>query len=239
MPLSRTARALSATALTTLALGTATAAATAHSGAEVGPRTVAPGGTVTISVSCESSGGPPPETIDATSQAFEHGTVHLRKAAGGEDPAAEEDPAGGEGPAAEEDPVGTDDLVDTDDLAGTDDLKGDDDPGGGTTYSGTARIAPAANFEEGGPDGVGKSSEWSADGVCPAAPGGEGRKWSASFAVSLGSSRGTEVRHGVHAGEGGTFNDSTIALVSGGLLIAGALGAAVHKLRHRESSSNS
>ncbi|MGX1911839.1 hypothetical protein ACWIID_23675 [Streptomyces phaeochromogenes] len=222
----RTVRALSATALTAVALG-ATVAAAENPGAEVSPRTVAPGGTVTVSVACEPTGGPAPETIDATSQAFEHGTVQLNKDGGKED--------------AE----------------------------GGPAYSGTARIAPAGNFEEGGPDAVGKDSDWSVDGTCPAAPGGQGKQWSASFSASReGSSRedshegsrdegsrdevsrdggsrdggardeGAAVQHGVHAGEGGTFTDSTLALVTGGVLIAGAAGAAVHRLRRRESSSN-
>ncbi|MGW2285421.1 hypothetical protein [Streptomyces phaeochromogenes] len=256
MRMRRTVRALSATALTAVALGT-TVAAAENPGAEVSPRTVAPGGTVTVSVACEPTGGPAPETIDATSQAFEHGTVQLHKAAGEEDAA------------------------------------------GGPAYSGTARIAPAANFEEGGPDAVdkdgavgedggtgkdaavGKDSDWSVDGTCPAAPGGQGKQWSASFTASREGSRdgsegsrdgsrdevsrdegsreevardevareegprdggshdeGGAVRHGVQAGEGGTFNDSTLALVTGGVLIAGAAGAAVHRLRRRESSSN-
>ncbi|MGA5504871.1 hypothetical protein [Streptomyces umbrinus] len=246
----RTVRALSATALTAVALGT-TVAAAENPGAEVSPRTVAPGGTVTVSVACEPTGGPAPETIDATSQAFEHGTVQLHKAAGEEDAA------------------------------------------GGPAYSGTARIAPAANAEEGGPDTVdtddavgkddaaGKDSDWSVDGTCPAAPGGQGKQWSASFTASREASRdgsegsrddgsrddgsreegsrdkgsreegsheeaardggsrddGAGVQRGVHAGEGGAFTDSTLALVTGGVLIAGAAGAAVHRLRRRESSS--
>ncbi|MEU9788429.1 hypothetical protein AB0H92_47050 [Streptomyces phaeochromogenes] len=250
MRMRRTVRALSATALTAVALGT-TVAAAENPGAEVSPRTVAPGGTVTVSVACEPTGGPAPETIDATSRAFEHGTVQLHKAAGEEDAA------------------------------------------GGPAYSGTARIAPAADFEEGGPDvadkdgavgedggtgkdaAVGKDSDWSVDGTCPAAPGGQGKQWSASFTASREGSRdgsegsrdgsrdevsreegsreevsreegsrdggsrddGGAVRHGVQAGEGGTFNDSTLALVTGGVLIAGAAGAAVHRLRRRESSS--
>jgi hypothetical protein len=38
------------------------------------------------------------------------------------------------------------------------------------------------------------------------------------------------VQRGVHAGAGGSFTDSVPALVAGGLLIAGALGAAGHRL---------
>ena len=39
------------------------------------------------------------------------------------------------------------------------------------------------------------------------------------------------VQRGVRAGEGGVFTDSVPALVTGGVLIAGALGAAAHRLR--------
>ncbi|MGP4044555.1 hypothetical protein [Streptomyces sp. 2A115] len=196
----RTVRVLSATVLTAVVLGTAATAAAGNPTAEVSPHTVAPGGTVTVSVSCEPTGGPAPETIDATSQAFEHGTVQLHKAAGD-----------------------------------------DEDPAAGPAYGGTARIAPAANFEEGAPDAVGKTSEWTVDGTCPAAPGGEGKQWSASFTVSgeaaKDRSHGPVVPHGVRAGEGGTFTDSPVALGAGGLLIAGAFGAAVHKLLRRESAT--
>ncbi|MFS8201292.1 hypothetical protein ACLVWQ_21695 [Streptomyces sp. CWNU-52B] len=264
MPLSRTARALSATAFTTLVLGTAATAATANSGAEVSPRTVAPGGSVTVSVTCASTGGNPPGTIEAASRAFEHGSVRLHRtghrtgpgpgAGSGfgsgheEDPAGPDDPMGADiptVPTAEDEPMALDDATapedpgpdegpsGADELGGQDDPAGKEKPGGDVTYSGTARIASAAHVAKGGPDAVGGASEWSVDGVCPGEHGGERKKWSASFTVSPDDSHGTGDRHGVHAGEGGTFNDSTIALVSGGVLIAGALGAAAHRLRHR------
>ncbi|MGW0586135.1 hypothetical protein ACWD25_62175, partial [Streptomyces sp. NPDC002920] len=44
------------------------------------------------------------------------------------------------------------------------------------------------------------------------------------------------VEHGVRAGSGGSFSDSVPALVAGGLLIAGALGAAGHRLWRRRSA---
>ncbi|MFD1662350.1 hypothetical protein ACFSL4_30205, partial [Streptomyces caeni] len=43
-------------------------------------------------------------------------------------------------------------------------------------------------------------------------------------------------QHGVHAGEGGSFNVSVPALVAGGVLIVGALGAALHRLFARGPS---
>ncbi|MFI9544331.1 hypothetical protein ACIHAR_10395 [Streptomyces sp. NPDC052016] len=46
------------------------------------------------------------------------------------------------------------------------------------------------------------------------------------------------VRHGVHAGAGGAFGGSVPALAAGGLLIAGALGAAVHRLCRRDPAED-
>ncbi|WP_406175332.1 hypothetical protein [Streptomyces sp. NBC_00996] len=44
------------------------------------------------------------------------------------------------------------------------------------------------------------------------------------------------IEGGVQAGEGGAFTDSVPALVAGSVLIAGALGAAVHRLRRKDKS---
>ncbi|WP_106972370.1 hypothetical protein [Streptomyces yerevanensis] len=175
---------------------TSAGASAAAPAAEVSPRTVAPGGTVTVSVSCGPLGGTAPKSIDAHSQAFEHGTAKLHLVKG----------------------------------------KGkDEDEAAGPAYRGTARIAPASHFKDGGPDKAGPTSEWSVDGTCPAPPGAEEAEWSATFTVSRDGSRHP---HGVRAGEGGAFTDSPAALAAGGLLIAGALGAGVHKLLRRESSVN-
>ncbi|MET7479393.1 hypothetical protein ABZT17_34230 [Streptomyces sp. NPDC005648] len=46
---------------------------------------------------------------------------------------------------------------------------------------------------------------------------------------------GAVIQRGVEAGEGGAFTDSVPALVAGGILIAGALGAAGYRLRHRNT----
>ncbi|MFJ4569281.1 hypothetical protein ACIP4U_37640 [Streptomyces caelestis] len=264
----RTRHALSVAALAGSALVGLAPVVSAEPAAEVSPATVEPGGTFTISVSCDPTGGPPPDSIDATSQAFDEGTVPLRK------------------------------------------VTGNDDKVSGPAYRGTARIAPAENFE-GDPDALGEDSAWTVDGTCPAAPGGEGKQWSATFTVTHGgghhkpsdqpshtpshqpSHRPThkpcpderhdetlgeqhdealdeplgeqhdealdeplgeqhdealdQPRHhptecpeavtprGVRAGDGGAFTDSVPALVAGGVLIAGAFGAAVHRLRNRES----
>ncbi|MFI6012431.1 hypothetical protein ACIBAG_27045 [Streptomyces sp. NPDC051243] len=289
----RTARALSVAALVGVVLGFAASAAWSDPAAEVSPGTVSPGGSVNVSVSCDTLDGQAPATVDATSQAFEEGTVQLQQVSGNDEKAA------------------------------------------GTAYSGTARIPPAGNFE-GDPDAVGSESAWTVDGTCPAATGGEGKPWSATFTVARdgdgdgdgdggggggtdsgggggggkdgtgqgdteggqsvpeggqggteggqggpeggkdgndggsrhpcaeprsdatqphmsepysnrreteahwgqGQSRGEDcgsaaTEHGVRAGAGGAFTDSVPALVAGGVLIAGAMGGAVYRLRRR------
>jgi hypothetical protein len=47
---------------------------------------------------------------------------------------------------------------------------------------------------------------------------------------------GVDSRHGVRAGQGGAFTDSLPALITGGVLIAGAVGAAVYRLRRGGST---
>ncbi|RFU85808.1 hypothetical protein DY218_15515 [Streptomyces triticagri] len=77
----RIARALATTALASAAL-LATAPAALADTAEVTPGTVPPGGTVTISVSCDAPTSPAPDTITADSQAFELGSVQLTRVPG-------------------------------------------------------------------------------------------------------------------------------------------------------------
>jgi hypothetical protein len=190
----RTAVALSVVAL----VGAAGPALAADPGAEVSPSSVRAGGSVTVSVTCEAIGGTVAETIDATSQGFDDGTVQLQR------------------------------------------VPGNDDRAAGAAYRGTARIST---------DGVERDSAWTVDGTCPAPPGGQGRPWSATFSIERGGGGGQPpcqeprgescsgvpavIQRGVQAGEGGTFTDSVPALVAGGVLIAGAFGGAVYRLRRR------
>ncbi|MFD5628684.1 hypothetical protein [Streptomyces sp. NPDC127072] len=207
----RTARVLSATALAGAAMGAAASAAFADPAAEVNPGSVVPGGSVTVSVTCDAIGGAPPDFIEAASEGFEDGKVQLRRVVGD-----------GEGVA-------------------------------GAAYSGTARIPPGGGRGEHpenpleGDDAVGPESEWDVDGTCPVAPGGHEKQWSASYAVTREESAARDtvepehpapVRRGVHAGEGGAFTDSLPALIAGGTLIAGALGAAVYRLRTKDASAD-
>ena len=64
----RTARVLSVAALAGATLGFASAAY-ADSAAGAGQSSVSPGGSVTVSIACEATGGPPPATLDAIPQA--------------------------------------------------------------------------------------------------------------------------------------------------------------------------
>ncbi|MFD4561022.1 hypothetical protein ACFWP5_43045 [Streptomyces sp. NPDC058469] len=193
----RTALALSVVALVGVVGGAAGPALAADPAAEVSPSTVQAGGSVTVSVSCEVIGGTAPDTIDATSQGFDDGTVQLQR------------------------------------------VRGNDDRAAGAAYRGTARISDG--------EGAGRDPAWTVDGTCPAPPGGQGRPWSATFSVERGGGqppcqepRGEScsgvpaaIQRGVRAGEGGTFTDSVPALVTGGVLVAGAFGGAVYRLRRR------
>ncbi|MFC7938720.1 hypothetical protein ACFU2J_21195 [Streptomyces sp. NPDC057387] len=261
--------------------------------ARVSPAAAAPGDTVTVSVSCGPTGGSAPATLDATSAAFEEGTVALRKVAddGGtasgptyrgtariaaaEDVTAERAETGSGNPeaaAVPEGAAGSGDAADTGDAV---DPEAAVDPGDAAEAEGWSETE----------DPAGVADEWSVDGACPDASGGEGgAPWSATMSVPeeggagaaatkpacqdsaaprAGTSThgtpcaptkpacpepaaprgesatqgtpcgGASAEHGVRAGAGGTFGDSVPALVAGGVLIAGAAGAAAHRLRLR------
>ncbi|MEU1479855.1 hypothetical protein ACFYZ8_29310 [Streptomyces sp. NPDC001668] len=206
-----------------ITLGVAAPSAFAEPAAEVSPSSVQPGGSVTVSVSCDPGTGTPPATLDATSEAFESETVHLQ-------------------------------LV-----------PGNDDQVTGPAYSGTARIAADQELQDGA-GGVGPDSAWTVDGTCPTSDRAPGSAWSATFTVTRGTATdaghrpctashtepgiapGTEprtescgtaaVQNPVRAGQGGSFTDSVPALVTGGLLIAGAAAGAVYRLRRKAPASD-
>jgi hypothetical protein len=267
----RAPRVLTAVALTGAALGLVVpgASAAADPSARVEPRDAEPGGTVTVTVSCDAVGATPPASIEATSRGFENGRVMLRRVdatgtaltyTGTARVPADDAPDAVPAPADPADPAGLPD--------GQAALPGDD---------------PAAPADAG--DAAASPGEWSVDGACPAAPGGAGAQWSTSFGQAGGegvtdpdtgpaqdppaavpgttgsgdAGTGTGVRprpsasapshrpsapattappsagahHGVEAGRGGAFTDSPSAMAAGALLMAGAFGAAVHRLRRR------
>ncbi|WP_324787996.1 hypothetical protein [Streptomyces sp. H51] len=90
---------------------------------------------------------------------------------------------------------------------------------------------------DGGPGRGEHGSTWAVEGTCPARPGGKGAAWSATFRVIGDGSRRPGDWGGVQAGEGGAFSGSVPALVAGGVLIAGAFGAAAHRLLLRRSAT--
>ncbi|GHC57827.1 hypothetical protein [Streptomyces flavofungini] len=295
-----------AVTLTTAALCTFAATPSAYAGdatAEVTPQHIAPGEQVTVSVSCPATGAAPPQTMTASSQAFEQGSVQLQRVRSGggqglplpsdgheqSDPYGLTDPQGpepdlgtdiepdlGTVPGEEPDPgTGTDpgtsgtgdevgirgdarnsDARNSDgansDGANSDGANGDDGEnsddgenadGAGAAYQGTARIATAASFEGGGPNAVGPDAQWAVDGACP-----DDGRWKATFTVTRTAHTpthqpthqpthtATHTAHGVHAGRNGGFTDSPAALAAGGLLVTGAFGAAVHRLRRDRTS---
>jgi hypothetical protein len=295
----RRARVLSATALVAVVLGAAAPAASADPAAEVSPDTVAPGGTITVSVACDPTGGPLPDTIDASSQAFEQGTVQLRRVPGNDDSAtgpsyngtARIAPAGdfetGRDGAGKSSEWGVDGICPappggegkqwsttfTVSLGG--DQHGDDqrnlgrhgldpqdgdqegmDPQGGDEQGMDPQdgdqegMDPQGGDEQGmdpqGGDQHGKESHTDQHSQEPHTdpqgkePHVDHPRASASHPAPHAASRHTThppvVEHGVHAGGGGAFTDSVPALVAGGLLIAGALGAAVQRLRRKLSA---
>ncbi|HLL33120.1 MAG TPA: hypothetical protein VK545_04330 [Streptomyces sp.] len=67
------------------AVGGGAAGALAEPAAEVSPSQAAPGATVTVSVTCDPLGGAAPDTIEATSMAFEDGLAELRLVSGKDD----------------------------------------------------------------------------------------------------------------------------------------------------------
>ncbi|GGQ14413.1 hypothetical protein ACFFKE_33175 [Streptomyces mutabilis] len=277
----RTARALSTAVLASAALGVFAAPAPAEPGvppppigvaepvAEVSPAGVTPGGTVTVSVTCAPTGGSAPATLDATSPAFDGGTVVLRKV--GDEHEATSGPAyrGTARTAAAED-FGSDPEA-----AGSEDewtvdgtcpgASGEEgDPWSATMTAPeapmtvpeepmtvpeapltvpeepmTAPDEPMAAPEEGGgavappcpqptAPHAGASSRGTSCATEPACP--EPASPHGETSAQRRNCGGTTAEHGVHAGAGGAFTDSVPALVAGGVLIAGACGAAAHRL---------
>ncbi|MFE5603870.1 hypothetical protein ACFQ8O_32330 [Streptomyces coelicoflavus] len=228
--------------------------------ARVSPAAAAPGDTVTVSVSCGPTGGSAPPSLDATSAAFEEGTVALRKvaddggtatgptyrgtariaAAGAPEPAPPDPEDAGDAPAP-----GDAAEAWTVDGACPDASGGED----GDPWSATMSVPGESGADAGAGAGAGAVQPGCRESAVPgagadtrgtpcapttkpacpeptAAHGG-----STTWAKPCGGA--TTAEHGVQAGTGGAFGGSTTALVAGGVLIAGACGAAAHRLRLR------
>ncbi|KAB2975672.1 hypothetical protein F8R89_28985 [Streptomyces sp. SS1-1] len=274
----RTVRALSVAALAGAALGAGAQAAVADPTAEVGPASVTPGESVTVSVTCDPVEGVAPATLDAVSQAFEDGTVQLQKvgeAKGGgggpvyrgaaqvspaenfeDDPDADGPESGwtvdGTCPAAAgaagaewSAPLTVAGVAEADTLAAGSEGEGD---------AASTLVAPRETGKGGKGGGCtepswgGGSGQWGDGGGSQSRPRAEASgEWKGDKGDKGGKTRPPEpspcetsalpvdpaVPGGVKAGQGGVFTDSVPALVCGGVLIAGAAGGAVYRLRRR------
>lgn len=230
----RTARVLSVAALAGATLGFASAAY-ADSAAETGPSSSSPGGRVTVSVACEATGGVPPATVEAVSQANARRGISATvdgtcaTAPGGKDKAwstasrvnrgdgsegAGRGEGGGDGGLAGDNGGGG--LGDGGGGGG----RGDDGGGGGGADLGGGDVGDGGGHDQGRP-----CTDPEADSC-----GGAGMQNGTEHGLQNGR------QHGVEAGAGGTFSDSVPALVAGGLLIAVALGAAAYRLWPKDSA---
>ncbi|MEU6489218.1 hypothetical protein ABZ890_02390 [Streptomyces sp. NPDC046984] len=220
----RSARVLS-TAVAGAAPGAVAAPASADPAARITPRTVAPGGPVTVPVSCDAVGGALPACIDATSCAVDESRVRLN-GVGGHDCGD-----GGRMQARSPSAAGH---------SGTARI-----PAGGTAGGPAEAVGPAA---ERGVDGSGplpssgREKPWNVSFTAPRdGPEGQDRGQRPGQGRFQGQGQGQEgdddrgqgqpppgVQHGAQAGTG---RASVPTPVAGGPLIAAALGAAAHRLR--------
>lgn len=235
----RTARVLSVAALAGAALAAAASAVSADSAGEVSPGTVGPGGTVTVSVACEATGGTPPASIDAHSQSFEQGTVQLQQVPGNDDQVT--------GPAysgtAKIAPAGSFEG-DQNANAPASEWSADGTCPGQAGAEGKAWKAPFTVTR----DGTGSTGSCGTD-THNGDSQGSGFQGVSSCPTHIPTYTPTDipthapdptpapVQRGVQAGQGGAFTDSVPALAAGGVLIVGAAGAAVHRLRRRGTSA--
>jgi hypothetical protein len=202
-----------------IALGVAPPSAFAEPAAEVSPSSVQPGGSVTVSVSCDPGTGTPPATLDATSEAFETRTVRLQLVPGNDDKVS--------GPA----------------YSGTARVSADQElqegaggvgPDSAWTVDGTCPTADRA-----------PGQAWSATFTVTRGPatGSSHRPCTEPhtelYAEPRTESCGTAViQSPVRAGQGGSFTDSVPALAAGALLIAGGAAGAVYRLRRKSPAAD-
>ncbi|MER6287737.1 hypothetical protein [Streptomyces sviceus] len=203
-----------------ITLGAAAPSASADPAAEVSPSSVQPGGTVTVSVSCDPGTGTPPATVDATSEAFESQTVRLQLVPGNDDQVSGPAYSGTARVSADQElqdgagGVGPDSAWTVDGTCPT------ADRAPGKAWSATFTVIRGTPAAEG------------SHRPCPeprTEPGTEPRTESCGTAV---------VQRPVRAGQGGSFSDSVPALVTGGLLIAAAAGGAVYRLRRKAPATD-
>ncbi|MDF3141173.1 MULTISPECIES: hypothetical protein [unclassified Streptomyces] len=172
----RTARVLSVAALAGAVVGSAASAASADPAAEVSPGTVSPGGSVTVTVSCDPLGGSAPATLEATSQAFEEGTVQLKQVPGqGEKEAGAAYSGTARVPAAENF-EGDPDAVGSDSASTVDGTCPAASGAEGKPWSATFTVARDSGGGKGGAEGGGGGTEGGTGDVEAGAADTEGGK---------------------------------------------------------------
>ncbi|MET8078564.1 hypothetical protein [Streptomyces sp. NPDC005303] len=226
-----------------ISLGAAAPSAFAEPAAEVSPTSVQPGGSVTVSVSCDPGTGTPPATVDATSEAFESQTVRLQLVPGNDDQVSGPAYSGTARIAADQeledgaDGVGPDSAWTVDGTCPTADRA----PGKAWSATFTVTRGPATDSSH-RPCTEPHTEPWTEPRTAPhttephttephtTEPPTEPRTDSCAPAV---------IQSPVHAGQGGSFTDSVPALVTGGVLIAGAAAGAVYRLRRKAPATDS
>nr|WSZ13452.1 hypothetical protein OH837_09020 [Streptomyces canus] len=208
-------------------LGVAPPNAFAEPAAEVSPSSVQPGGSVTVSVSCDPGTGTPPATVDATSEAFETQTVRLQLVPGNDDKVSGPAYSGTARISADQElqegagGVGPDSAWTVDGTCPTADRA----PGQAWSATFTVTRGPAT----GSSHRPCTKPQTEPRTEPQTEPRTEPRTESCDPAV---------IQSPVHAGQGGSFTDSVPALAAGALLIAGAAAGAVYRLRRKAPGAN-
>ncbi|MET9458158.1 hypothetical protein ABZY05_24275 [Streptomyces canus] len=208
-------------------LGVAPPSAFAEPAAEVSPSSVQPGGSVTVSVSCDPGTGTPPATLDATSEAFETQTVRLQLVPGNDDKVSGPAYSGTARISADQElqegagGVGPDSAWTVDGTCPT------ADRAPGQAWSATFTVTRGAATGSSHRPCTKPQTEPRTEPQTEPRP--EPRTESCDTAV---------IQSPVHAGQGGSFTDSVPALAAGGLLIAGAAAGAVYRLRRKSPAAD-
>lgn len=218
-----------------ITLGVAPPNAFAEPAAEVSPSSVQPGGSVTVSVSCDPGTGTPPATVDATSEAFETGTVRLQLVPGNDDKASGPAYSGTARVSADQElqegagGVGPDSAWTVDGTCPT------ADRAAGQAWSATFTVTrgPATGSSHRPCTGTRTEPRTEPGTKSRAEPSTEPRT-----EPSTESCDTAVVQRPVHAGQGGSFTDSVPALAAGALLIAGAAAGAVYRLRRKTPAAD-
>ncbi|MEU9328849.1 hypothetical protein AB0D91_34510 [Streptomyces canus] len=211
-----------------ITLGVAPPSAFAEPAAEVSPSSVQPGGSVTVSVSCDSGTGTPPATVDATSEAFETQTVRLQLVPGNDDKVSGPAYSGTARISADQElqegagGVGPDSAWTVDGTCPTADRA----PGQAWSATFTVTSGPATGSSH---RPCTKPQKTEPRTEPQTEPRTEPRTESCDTAV---------IQSPVHAGQGGSFTDSVPALAAGALLIAGAAAGAVYRLRRKSPAAD-